>query len=94
MRTLKEINIGPVSSDFPSGRSLANILDNSVPDELSEGENMTGLYIFVGFLLAVIAAFVYFKVKWSREDRAERNKHTLEFQNEVAAEQKRRKAQI
>lgn len=53
---------------------------------------MTGLYIFVGFLLAVIATFVYFKVKWNREDRADERRHTLDFENEVAAEQKRRQA--
>ena len=51
---------------------------------------MAGLYIFTGFLLAVILAFVYFKIKWSREDRAETRRQTIEFDAEVAAEEKRR----
>jgi hypothetical protein len=42
---------------------------------------MTGLYIFGVVIVIGIGVFVYFKIKWSNEDRAEKRGHSDSLRN-------------
>jgi uncharacterized membrane protein len=55
----------------------------------TESRGYFGIYVFIGVIIAVVALLLYFKIKWSNEDRKAKLGDKARIEKEKAADVKR-----
>jgi uncharacterized membrane protein len=55
----------------------------------TESRGYFGIYVFIGVIVAVVVLLLYFKIKWSNEDRKAKLGDKARIEKEKAADAKR-----